>query len=206
MIIDQYKGIFVPIPTPFSESHLAINYEFIIKHLKTLGSKGIDGIIIAGFEGEFPSLSLDERKSLIEWVMKYRQNLKVIVHVGSPSLMETISLANFTCDQGADALLLSAPDCYGINTEQGVIDFFQRILDQLDCPAFLYNLPSMHFTDNLIEEMMHYNYFCGIVNNVPSVSGYGMNKNKYRRIHVLDSNEREMSRTFSNGKIGRAHV
>ncbi len=206
MIIEQYRGIFAPIPTPFCESHLAINYEFLLKHLYVLSSKGVDGIIVAGFEGEFPSLSLDERKSLIKWVMKYRQHLKVIVHVGSTSLVETISLANFTCDQGADALLLSVPDYYGINTGQGVIDFFRRVMDQLDCPAFLYNSPCMQVTDDLIEELLNYNYFCGIVNTTPDVTGYELNGKKFGRIHVLDSGEHQMNQTISDGAGGIVSV
>lgn len=206
MIIEQYRGIFVPIPTPFSESHLAINYEFLLKHLETLSSKGIDGIIVAGFEGEFPSLSLDERKSLIKWVMKYRQRLKVIVHVGSSSLVETITLANFTCDQGADALLLSVPDFYGMNTEQGVIEFYQRIMDQLDCPAFLYNSPYMQVTDNLIEELLNYNYFCGIVNWVHDVTMHEISAGKLSRIHLLDTREHQMGQIFNSGAGGVVSV
>lgn len=65
----------------------------------------IDGVIVCGTTGEFPSLSLDERKLLIQTALeKQTKNFKVIPHVSGTNLKEVKYLADFAKDCGATIL------------------------------------------------------------------------------------------------------
>ena len=72
MVFKQFEGVFAPIPTPFSPKDRTINFDYIRRHLDFLNDKGAHGVVVLGTNGEFPSLSIEERKNIISWVMKFR--------------------------------------------------------------------------------------------------------------------------------------
>ena len=53
-------GIFSPIPTPFSRSG-AVDEESLIKHIQSLNSHALSGLVVLGSNGEAVHLSRKER-------------------------------------------------------------------------------------------------------------------------------------------------
>lgn len=52
--------------TPFGPGGGEIDYSFVEKHLELLGREGAQGVVPVGTNGEFPSLTLEEKKKVIE--------------------------------------------------------------------------------------------------------------------------------------------
>jgi len=189
MIIDEYKGVFVPLITPFSVDHLAINYEYIRQQLEFLQKRGVTGIVLTGDEGEFPSLSFEERKSIITWVMKFRQQLKIIIHTGTNSLVETTMLSQFAGDQDADALLIGAPSYFLGITEAGFIDYFYEIFKRVQHPTFLYNSPNQPLTPGVIAQLHEFPYFCGIIDAGQNWDASLRLMQEFSRLHLIVGND-----------------
>jgi 4-hydroxy-tetrahydrodipicolinate synthase len=69
----------------------------------------LDGLLVAGSTGEFPSLSDDERLSLIAAALEVAGPARVIAHVGAPSAFQAARLARAAVSLGATRLAAITP-------------------------------------------------------------------------------------------------
>src|SRR5437879_359733 len=81
----ELRGVCTAIVTPFDERG-ALNLDALDPFLDFQRSKGIEGVVVAGTNGEGTSLSVDERKRLLEAVIARRRNLLVIAGTGAASV------------------------------------------------------------------------------------------------------------------------
>src|SRR5260370_39203183 len=51
--------------------------------------KGLDGVVVLGTTGEYPSFSIAERKKVAETALKHRSGLAIIVQLGTTNFPET---------------------------------------------------------------------------------------------------------------------
>ena len=192
MVFDQFSGVFAPIPTPFSEKDLTINFDYIRRHLEFLSHKGVDGILVSGTNGEFPSLSIKERKNIISWVMKFKRKLKVLVQVGTSSFVETISLSHYAMEKGADALLVCAPYYFKNFDEIGLIDYYFQIFNRVKHPIFLYHMPQVThvpITEKVVESLLSFSNFLGLKESSGQWSTTKLYIEKFRQLHIFTGND-----------------
>ena len=69
----------------------------------------LDGMLVAGTTGEFPSLSDDERLSLVSLAVEVAGPSRVIAHVGAPSAFQAARLARAAAALGATRLAAITP-------------------------------------------------------------------------------------------------
>ncbi len=98
--------------TPFHENG-DINLEPIAAYGAMLKKNGLKGVFINGSSGEGYMLTTDERKALAtEWVKQAPADFKVIVHVGSCCLRESVELAHHAAEIGAWGIGAMAPPSF----------------------------------------------------------------------------------------------
>ncbi len=192
MVFEQFEGVFAPIPTPFSKTDYSINFEFIKKHIEFLKKNNVNGLVVMGTNSEFPSLSIEERKNILSWVMKFKGNLKVIFQAGSSSIVETVSLCDYARDLGVDGFLIASPYYFKQITETGLIDYYREILNRVHDPVFLYNMPQntmIHISHRIIESLLPFNKFLGLKDS----SGIWESSRKFietfRQLHIYIGND-----------------
>ncbi len=192
MVFEQFEGVFAPIPTPFSIKDKAINFDFIERHLRFLSERGVNGIVALGTNGEFPSLSIEERKSIIAWVMKFRAGLKVIVQTGSSSFVETVGLCDYAREMGADGLLISCPYYFKNIADEALIEYYREILNRIQHPIFLYNMPqNTHVTisSKTIEALLSFRHFVGLKDSSGAWEDTKSYIESFRSLHVFVGND-----------------
>ena len=87
-----------------------INLEPIPRYAAMLAKNGLVGVFINGSSGEGYMLTTDERKALAEaWMKAAPKGFKVIVHVGSCCLRESVELAKHASAIGAWGIGAMAP-------------------------------------------------------------------------------------------------
>jgi 4-hydroxy-tetrahydrodipicolinate synthase len=69
----------------------------------------LDGMLVAGTTGEFPSLTDEERLSLVSLALDVAGPSRVIVHVGAPSAFQAARLARAAASLGATRLAAITP-------------------------------------------------------------------------------------------------
>ncbi len=143
------------IVTPFTKGGLELDPQWMPQHLAYLERRGADGVLALGTNGEGPSLSLEERKQVIDTVLRARGGLRVFVGTGCSSLSDTVSISRYALEAGADAVLIVPPFYFKGLTPQGLIAYYDAIFRALprEGKAMLYNIPS-HSGVEIVDELV----------------------------------------------------
>jgi 4-hydroxy-tetrahydrodipicolinate synthase len=132
-------GAFTALVTPFGDSG-EIDYAGLVRLLAWHEANGMDGVVVAGTNGEGPSLSAIEKRDLVRFSCQQAGNLKIIFGAGSCSLPEAVWL----CEQGEKAGAAAAlvlPPYYFSAEMSGVEDWFRRLIAASPLPIIVYNFP-----------------------------------------------------------------
>ena len=136
-----FKGCGTAICTPFDESG-KINYDELEKFIEFQINNKADSIIVCGTTGEAATLSEDEKKAVINFVVeKVDKRIPVIAGTGSNNTLTAVNMTKFAENVGVDAALVVTP-YYNKTTQQGMIKHFERIAQNTNLPIILYNIPS----------------------------------------------------------------
>lgn len=138
----QISGAFAPIPTPLREDSL-FDSEALATHLRWMANEGLDGALVLGTNGEFPSMSLDERRSVAEAAVAAASGLHLILGVGSCALPDALTMVDLAASLGYDAVLCPPPFYFRSAPTAGVAAFFLEILERSSLPVLLYHIPQV---------------------------------------------------------------
>jgi len=149
------KGVYTALITPFKDGK--IDYDSLEKILEMQIEGGVAGVVPMGTTGESPTVSFDEHKELINWVVKkIGKRVRVIAGTGANSTAEAVCLSKSAEDSGVDAILSVNP-YYNKPTQQGLIRHFETIAKSVSIPVVLYNIPGrtgVNFQPESIKELI----------------------------------------------------
>lgn len=137
----QLKGTGVALVTPFKKN-LQVDFdafEKLINHVSQ--KKGVDYMVLLGTTGESATLTKDEKKQLIKFlVAKNKSRLPLVIGIGGNNTQEI--LANFKeYDlKGFDAILSVTP-YYNKPTQEGLYQHYVTLAKHAPLPIILYNVP-----------------------------------------------------------------
>jgi dihydrodipicolinate synthase/N-acetylneuraminate lyase len=104
-------------------------------------ANGMNGIVVAGTNGEGPSLTGPEKRDLVALACDVRGSLKVIAGLGTCSIKEATWLARRAFDAGCDALLALPPFYFRSASPKGIEQFFAELLAEAPLPVIAYHHP-----------------------------------------------------------------
>ena len=135
-----FKGCATALVTPFTND--GINFEELRKLIEFQILEGIDGLVICGTTGESSTMSLVEKKSVIDFSIKVTNGrVPIIAGTGGNNTADAVAMSKYAESVGADALLLVTP-YYNKTTQKGLIAHFSKIAESVNIPIILYNVPS----------------------------------------------------------------
>ena len=136
-----FKGSGTAIITPFKDNG-DINFDELEKLIEFQIKNQTDAIIACGTTGEAATMSTEEHLSVIEFIVnKVNGRIPVIAGTGSNDTKYSVELSLEAKKLGADALLLITP-YYNKTSQQGLIDSFNYIVDNVKIPSIVYNVPT----------------------------------------------------------------
>lgn len=135
-------GAYAPIPTPVGDYGL-LDPTALDRHLARLARGGLDGALVMGTNGEFPSFDVGERLACADAVARCRSGLELMLGVGSCALPEVLQLLAAAEHLGYGSALLPPPFYFRGAPAIGLIDFFRRALDAAELPVLLYHIPQV---------------------------------------------------------------
>lgn len=136
-----FTGAATAIVTPMKKDG-SVDYEAFGRLIDWQISEGIDAIVVAGTTGEGSTLSDEEHREVVKFTVdKVNKRVPVIAGTGSNDIAYAIDLTKYSCDVGADAMLVVTP-YYNKATQNGLIKSFTAIADASTKPIILYNVPS----------------------------------------------------------------
>ncbi|MEL7492069.1 MAG: 4-hydroxy-tetrahydrodipicolinate synthase [Pseudomonadota bacterium] len=135
----KFSGSITALVTPFRDGAIdADTYQALINRQIEAGTSGL---VPGGTTGESATLSHAEHKRLIELCVEAAAGrAPVIAGAGSNATAESIELAKFAEDAGADALL-TVTGYYNKPSQAGLIAHFTALHNATRLPIILYNVP-----------------------------------------------------------------
>ncbi len=135
-----FTGAATAIVTPLNEK--GVDFDAFGRLIDWQIEQKIDAIVVAGTTGEGSTLTDEEHKAVIKYcVDRVAGRVPVIAGTGSNDIAYAISLTEYACEVGADAMLVVTP-YYNKATQKGLIKSFTAIADASTKPCILYNVPS----------------------------------------------------------------
>lgn len=102
---------------------------------------GIDGIVVMGSTGEFFNMPLAQQKELIDLAVGYiNKRTKVYIGTSCMSIEDTIEMANYAHNAGADAVMIISPYYFSLSDESIEL-FYNQIAQATEANIYLYNFP-----------------------------------------------------------------
>ncbi len=139
-------GSFVAIATPMQAGG-ALDLAALRKLIDFHIANGTAGIVIVGTTGESPTVNVDEHCLLIKTAIDHAaRRISVIAGTGGNSTIEAIELTKFAKNAGADACLSVVP-YYNKPSQEGLYQHFRAIVEAVDLPLLLYNVPGRTVAD-----------------------------------------------------------
>ena len=140
----KLSGLTPAVFTPFDKTG-AINLAQIQPYADKLVTDGADGVFVCGSTGECTSMTIAERKSVLEaWVNATSGRMRVIAHVGGTCQADCIELARHAAGLGVDAVGAIAPFYFKPASVGELVAFYKPIAAAIaPIPFYSYHMPSV---------------------------------------------------------------
>ena len=158
-----FKGSAVAMITPFKNG--AVDFTAFTRLIELQIASGTDAIVAVATTGEGSTLSMDEKLSVLQFVVeRVNGRIPVIAASGGNNTEKVIELSRSAEAIGADALLVVTP-YYNKTTQAGLVAHYSEIADNVDLPIIVYNVPSrtgLNVQPATMAEMMRRGNIVGI--------------------------------------------
>ena len=191
--MEKIKGL---IDAPFTPMHENgdVNYEPIPAYAAMLAKNGLKGVFINGSSGEGYMLTTDERMRLAEaWMAAVPKDFKVIVHVGSCCLRESVRLAEHAQSIGAWGIGSMAPPFPKIGRIEELVEYCEAIAGAAPKrPFYYYHIPAFNGAFLPMVDLLK-----AVDGRIPNFAGI-----KYTFESLYEYNQ---CRLYANGKFDMLH-
>jgi 4-hydroxy-tetrahydrodipicolinate synthase len=166
------RGVIPPMVTPLASGD-SLDVEGTDRLIEHLIDGGVHGIFILGTTGEAPSLSYPLRRQLIDRACKrVAGRVPVLVGVTDSSAVESVRLARFAAEAGAQALVL-APSFYFPQDQDDLLAYTRAIVGELPLPVFLYNMPThtkVEISPETLQRLLDVERIVGLKDSAPGAT------------------------------------
>jgi 4-hydroxy-tetrahydrodipicolinate synthase len=135
-----FSGVGTALITPFNHDG-SIDAAGVSRLARRQIDAGVHVLVPCGTTGEAPTLSVDEKRQVIELVAaEAKGRALVLAGAGGYDTAGVIRMAGVAKAAGADGLLSVTP-YYNKPTPEGIYQHYKAIADSTDLPIVVYNVP-----------------------------------------------------------------
>jgi len=160
----KIRGSICPVVTPFTESG-AIDEKAFIELINWQIDSGSHGISVTGTSGEPSSLTIAERKRVMELAKEtIAGRVFFAPGTGSTNHDETMELTKYAEELGADAAMVIVP-YYNRPNQEALYQHFKTVADSVETPIIIYNIPGRSAVNMEVSTMKR------LVEDCPNIIG-----------------------------------
>lgn len=166
----KFRGTGVAIITPFKNDY-SIDFAALGRVINHVINGGVNYIVAMGTTGEPVTLTKDEKKALISYVVEVIDNrVPLIVGLGGNNTQEVINLVRHSNLTGVDGILSVAP-YYNKPSQKGLFQHFKAIATSSSLPVIIYNVPGRTSCNISSETCLELAHSCENIVAVKEASG-----------------------------------
>ncbi len=167
------RGAVCDLVTPFRGS--ALDRIGLLTLIEWQIRSGISGLLVCGEAGEAPTLTLDERCTIIQTAVEVADRaVPVLVGCGTNSTETTVALTGQARALGADAAVLTVP-YYSKPTQEGIVRHVEAVAAAVDIPLVIHNAPArtaVDLTPRTVERLATIGSVAALVDGTGDVSRF----------------------------------
>ena len=150
---NKLTGLGIAIVTPFKKD-LSVDHEALEKLVNYNIENGTDYIVISGTTGESVTVTKQEKKEIINTIVKSNNNrAPLVLGIGGNNTAEIIEELKAT-DFSHISAILSVSPAYSKPTQEGIYQHFKAISMASPVPIILYNVPGRTSSNMLPETVV----------------------------------------------------
>lgn len=135
-----FKGCGTAISTPFDDN--GVNLKEFERLIEFQIQNKVDSIIVCGTTGEASTMTLEEKIATIKCAVKTsNRRVPIIAGSGGNNTKEVIEFSKTAQNLGVDGLLIVTP-YYNKCTQNGLIEHYKEIAQNVSIPIIVYSVPS----------------------------------------------------------------
>jgi dihydrodipicolinate synthase/N-acetylneuraminate lyase len=136
------EGVYVANVTPFrDDERCSIDVDSYLGHVRWLAGQGVTGVIPFGTNGEGPSVSASEKRTVLSALLPAAGALHVVPTVAEGNLPDTLDLLAFLQDLPVRAVMVLPPYFFKPVATEGLRLFYERVLAATRHPVVVYHIP-----------------------------------------------------------------
>ena len=173
--VKRIEGVLSPVITPFRKDY-APDEERFVRHCRWLLKSGCAGLAIFGTNSEANSMSVAEKRRLLEALVKGGVSPSTLMPgTGHCALTDSIELTRAAVELGCAGVLMLPPFYYKGVSDEGLYRNFAEVIERVGderLQLYLYHIPPVSqvaITLGLIERLL--SKYPGIVAGVKDSSG-----------------------------------
>jgi 4-hydroxy-2-oxoglutarate aldolase len=144
---EQLAGVFAPVVTTFK--HDRLDLPALRSNLRNLAGTDLCGYLALGSNGEFRSLSEQERLRVLKVFAEEKQGKIVMVGMGCESTQQTLQWIRQAADMSFPFASILSPNYFPKQIDDAVLEaYYLKLADSAPIPIVLYNAPG--FTGGVV--------------------------------------------------------
>ena len=153
----EWKGVMPAVTTKFTADD-QLDLEMFSVNINAQLDAGVHGIILGGTLGEASTLTIDEKRILVEHTVDLvNGKVPVVINIAEQSTKDAILAAERAEEQGASGLMILPPMRYKA-TDYETVAYFDAIAKSTSLPIMIYNNPvdyKIEVTLDMFEELLN---------------------------------------------------
>lgn len=144
-----FRGTYTVLVTPFTSDGAAVDHAALRRLVDFQIAEGIHGLIPLGSTGEFLSVTPDERRAIVDTVVKTAAGrVPVLIGTGGEWTRDAVAMSREAEALGADGVMI-IPPYYSVPTEDELYVHYKAVADAISIPIMVYNNPATANVDLL---------------------------------------------------------
>lgn len=193
----HFRGVWAANLTPFDEA-LRFDEQAYRENLRHwLETLQLGGLFIAGKQAEYFSMSIPERKRLMELAVEAASNAGdrggigkagIVTSCSDTNLDVVLDLARYSKNIGADYVIVHSPVLhFGADTDETIYEYYRYLSEQLDIGIAMWNHPDCGYT--MTPEL------CARIAELPNIVAikYSTDRVRYTRLTELVGDKIQVS-------------
>ncbi len=166
----KFRGTGVAIVTPFKNDS-SIDFAALGRVVNHVINGGVNYIVAMGTTGESVTLTKDEKKAVVSYVVEIIDNrVPLVIGIGGNNTQEVINCIRHSNLTGVDGILSVAP-YYNKPNQRGLFQHFKEIATCSPIPVIMYNVPGRTCSNISSDTCIELAHECENIVGVKEASG-----------------------------------
>lgn len=166
----MFKGVGVALITPF-QADGSIDFSSLEKLVNHQINNGTDYLVVQGTTGESATLTSDEKKAVLDFIVEINnKRLPIVLGIGGNNTSAVVDTLKNTDLSKVDGILSVSP-YYNKPSQEGIYQHYKAVSAATEKPIILYNVPGRTMSNVLPQTTLRLANECQNIVAVKEASG-----------------------------------